>query len=226
MTRINPLGILTAGLATALAGCGGDAAQTAGLTVVAATSLKQPFSRIARDFERTNPGTSVRLSFVASDRIASQLRAGLRADVVATADDRQMRDLRAAGAVDAATAFAGNRMTIAVAKNSELKLGSPRDLAQNVRLAVGDQRVPVGAYARESIERLGDRYGGSFESRVRGNIVTFGHSAADVIAPVALGGVDASISYATDLRGTGGRVRAVELPGWAQPVIAYWIAPA
>jgi ABC-type molybdate transport system substrate-binding protein len=122
--------------------------------------------------------------------------------------------------------FAGNRLVIAVSNNSRAKIRSPRDLSGDIRLSVGAASVPVGSYAEHAIEQMNARFGGGFGAAVHKNIANRGQSAADVITPVALGGLDASISYASDVKAESGRVTAMAIPKWAQPQISYWIAPA
>lgn len=211
---------LTAGM---LLGCGNE--QDAALTLVAATSLKAAVETVVTDFKLANPGIEVRSTFAASDQIQRQLEGGLDADVVVTASGKNMRPLVEAGVVESPEPFAGNALTIAVSKNSDVPIASPRDLALKQRLSLGQPEVPVGGYADEAIAELGKRFENGFVSKVAANVANRASSAAEVITPVALGGVDSSISYVTDAKTNAARVRTVALPDWAQPTIVYWIAP-
>ena len=82
------LGALTASL---LAACSpapaddGDAGGTDTLTVLAAASLTDPFTALARRYERDHPGVTVRLSFGSSTKLAQQVAEGAPADLVALA---------------------------------------------------------------------------------------------------------------------------------------------
>lgn len=209
--------------AVLLAGCGGDEASQ--LSVIAATSLKVPFTKIAEQYEAANPGAVVRTSFAPSDKIARQIKSGFDGNIVATADRAQMAELEEADVVARPESFAGNRLVIAVSDQSRAKVDKASDLAGNARISVGASDVPVGSYAEQAIDKLDARYGNSYGDAVRANFVSRGQSAADVITPVALGGVDVSISYSSDLRAVAGRVKAVSIPAFAQPQISYWIAP-
>lgn len=211
---------LTAGV---LLGCGNE--QDAALTLVAATSLKAAVETVVADFNRANPGIQVRATFAASDQIQRQIKGGLDADVVVTASGTNMRPLVEAGMVASPQPFAGNAMTIAVSKNSDLQIERSQDLALKQRLSLGQPEVPVGAYADEVVAKLGKRFKNGFASNVAANVANRASNAAEVITPVALGGVDSSISYVTDAKTNATRVRTVAIPDWAQPTIAYWIAP-
>lgn len=211
---------LTAGV---LLGCGNE--QDAALTLVAATSLKAAVENVVADFKRTNPGVQVRATYAASDQIQRQIESGLDADVVVTASGTTMRPLVEAGIVESPEPFAGNAMTIAVSRKSDVQIDSSRDIARKQRLSLGQPAVPVGGYADQVIAKLGKRFKGGFAARVNANVANRASNAAEVITPVALGGVDSSISYVTDARTNAARVRMVAIPIWAQPTIAYWIAP-
>lgn len=206
----------------ALAGCGEDE-QTATITVIAATSLKDSFTAIAASYEAANPGTTVKASFVPSDKIGPQIEAGFDADVIATASGKHMKALVDGGTAEDPVPFAGNDLVIGVAEKSSDKISEAQDLAGNIRLSVGDEGVPIGDYTMESIATMSERWGADYGKAVEANIANRGQSAADVLAPVTLGGVDASISYSSDVAAADG-VKRVEFPAWAKPNISYWIS--
>ena len=168
----------------------------------------------------------MRATFAPSDQIQRQIEGGLDADVVVTASGKNMRPLVDAELVTDPAPFAGNAMTIAVSEVSDVPIRSPRDLALKQRLSLGQADVPVGDYANQVIAALGKKYENGFIGKVAKNVVNRASNAAEVITPVALGGVDSSVSYVTDAKTNAKRVRTVAIPDWAQPTIAYWIAPA
>lgn len=214
--------ILLALAAGVLLGCGNE--QDAALTLVAATSLKAAVETVVADFKLANPGIEVRSTFAASDQIQRQIEGGLDADVVVTASGSNMRPLVEADMVKGPEPFAGNAMTIAVSKKSDLSIERPQDLALKQRLSLGQPEVPVGGYADEVIAALDKRFENGFARKVLANVANRASNAAEVITPVALGGVDSSISYVTDAKTNAARVRTIAIPSWAQPTIAYWIA--
>jgi molybdate transport system substrate-binding protein len=217
--------IVAALLALPVVGCG-SASDPQTFTMVAATSLKPAAEAMIAEYEAAHPGTKIEARFAPSDQIERQLEAGLKADAVATANEQYIRDLEKAGFIEDSKPFASNRMVIAVGNDSRSTVGSPEELADGARIAVGDADVPVGRYANEIITALGEHHGESWRSKVEQNIVTRADSAANVIAPVAMGGVDASLSYLTDVKANADRVTAIEIPETFQPRIEYWIGGA
>jgi molybdate transport system substrate-binding protein len=209
--------------ALAVSGCGGSDGEP--VTVVAATSLKAAVETVIADFEKSNPDIQVKATFAPSDQIQRQIEGGLDADIVATASGKNMRPLLDAELVENPAPFAGNAMAIAVSKKSDVPINDPQDLELKQRLSLGQAEVPVGDYANQVIATLGKRYRDGFTKKVAANVVNRASNAAEVITPVALGGVDSSISYVTDVKTNASNVRSVAIPQWAQPTIAYWIAP-
>ncbi|MBJ7354301.1 MAG: molybdate ABC transporter substrate-binding protein [Thermoleophilaceae bacterium] len=204
-------------------GCGRS--ENESVTLVAATSMKAAVDTAVADFKRAHPDVRVRTTFAPSDQIQRQIEGGLDADVVVTASGSHMRPLLDAKLVEDAEPFAGNAMTIAVSRKSDVPIKDAGDLALKQRLSLGQTGVPVGDYADEVIATLDSRYKRGFAEKVAANVVNRASNAAEVITPVALGGVDSSLSYVTDVNSNATRVRSVALPAWAQPTIAYWIAP-
>jgi ABC-type molybdate transport system substrate-binding protein len=82
---------LTALALAGLAGCGGSdntagsssntsssAGTTGGITVFAAASLTESFTKIGKDFEAANPGMTVTFNFGGSSALATQINEGAR----------------------------------------------------------------------------------------------------------------------------------------------------
>src|SRR5215475_14381199 len=55
------------------------------ITVFAASSLKETFTTLGKQFEAAHPGDSVKFSFGASSALATQITSGAPADVFASA---------------------------------------------------------------------------------------------------------------------------------------------
>lgn len=211
--------------AVALALCGGllaacgddDGSATAGeaggaLVVSAASSLKQAF-----DIYRP---TGVTFQFAGSDELAAQIRQGVRPDLFASANTRLPDALHAEGLVGEPVVFAANRLVIAVPAGSDA-IRSVDDLASaGTTIAIGSEGVPIGDYTRRVLARLGARQSEAILANVRSEEPDVG----GVVGKIAQGAVDAGFVYLTDVEGTGGRLRAVELPERVQPAVAYGIA--
>jgi molybdate transport system substrate-binding protein len=177
--------------------------------VLAAASLTEVFDALCGSFEAAHPGVEVVRSYAGSQVLAAQVEAGIPADVVATADAAHMARLAERDLVEPAAVFATNRLVWIVRPDLG---GAPLEPGSDVRrLALGAPEVPVGAYARESLRRLGAL------ERASESLVSEELDVKGVVSKVLLGSADAGIVYATDVtRSVAPRVRVVELPPAAQ----------
>ena len=195
-----------------VAGCGGGGAT---ITVSAAASLKTALTRYGESFD----GARARFSFAGSDELAAQIRRGARPDVFASANTKLPDELFAEGLVERPLTFAGNRLVLAVPAGGEV-----RSLADAGRpgtsLAIGSESVPVGAYTRTVLSRLRERE----SSAILRNVRTREPDVAGIAGKLTQGAVDAGFVYASDVRATQGRLRAIELPEDLQPTVAYGVA--
>ncbi|MCW3013937.1 MAG: molybdenum transporter, periplasmic molybdate-binding protein [Solirubrobacterales bacterium] len=221
---------LSATVALAAAGCGSDTRDSGGggsavgygakpkgdLIVAAASSLKTAFTTYGEAFDRA----TVRYSFAGSDMLAAQLRQGVKPDVFASANTKLPEDLFAAGLVQKPTVFAGNRLVIAVPAGTD-KVSSLDDLAAGgVTIAAGSESVPVGAYTRKVLARLGN----AKSKAILANVRSSEPDVAGVVGKLTQGAVDAGFVYITDVRGASGRLKAIELPASSRPKVAYAVA--
>src|SRR5262249_37074706 len=103
---------------------GGQAATTPAavsgtVTAFAAASLTEAFTRIGKDFEAANPGSTVTFNFAASSALANQINQGAPADVFASAAPANMKTVTDAGNGDGTpTTFVRNQLVIAVPKGN------------------------------------------------------------------------------------------------------------
>ena len=213
-------------LAAAVSGCApgpsgnpaasGTPQRSGTLTVFAAASLKSTFTRLAAEFENRNPGTTVTLSFAGSSDLATQISQGAPADVVASADTRNMARLSDAALIHGqAVNFATNILEIAVPAGNPASISSFADLARpGVRVVVCASQVPCGA-AAESAER---------EAGTVLKPVSEESSVADVLGKVVSGEADAGLVYATDVKGARGKVEGIPFPEAGKAVTTYPIA--
>jgi molybdate transport system substrate-binding protein len=74
-----------------------SAAQTGAITVFAAASLKETFTKLGQQFEAAHPGDTVKFSFGASSALAEQINSGAPADVFASAATKNMDQVVTAG---------------------------------------------------------------------------------------------------------------------------------
>jgi molybdate transport system substrate-binding protein len=216
--------LLAAIAAIAMAACGSSSdgkSSTTGdgggdLVVSAASSLTDAFTTYGRSFD----GGAVRFSFAGSDELAAQIRQGIKPDVFAAANTRLPDQLHAAGLVGRPVVFAGNRLVLAVPADNA-KVHSLADLERpGVTLAIGSGDVPIGAYTRVVIGRLGAKRSAAVLANVRSDEP----DVKGIIGKLTQGAVDAGFVYVTDVKAASGQVRAIELPASLQPSVAYGVA--
>jgi molybdate transport system substrate-binding protein len=203
-------------LATAalLAGCAGGGEAEGDLVVFAASSLGE----VAPELD---PDSTVVVG--GSNDLAAQIRDGAEADVFLSASATPLVDLQLDELVEAPFAFASNRLVIIVPRANRAKVEHIVDLTrEGVKLVLGAEGVPIGDYARESLELAG--LGAALD-----NVVSLEDDVKGVVAKVALDEADAGIVYATDIGAAGDDVRLYEISEHFQPEIRYYaaaVAPA
>lgn len=224
MTRVRGGLAGTAGglvVAMTLAGCGGasggsgsgSAQQT--VTVFAAASLRESFTRLGRDFEAAHPGTRVVFNFGGSSTLAAQLNQGASADVFASASAKTMQDVVTAGGANPPGVFARNVLTIAVPADNPARVGSLADLARpGVKLAVCQPAVPCGVLAAEVFDK----------ATLSVTPVTREADVKAVLTKVTLGEVDAGLVYRSDVLAAGAKVKGIAMPAGIDAATEYPIA--
>nr|WP_233579203.1 molybdate ABC transporter substrate-binding protein [Micromonospora sp. BL4] len=205
------------------AGCGGgdepapaagaDGRVTGTVTVFAAASLTESFTRIGRDFEAANPGSTVTLNLAGSSALANQINQGAPADVFASAAPRNMTTVTEAGNADGTPSiFARNQLVIAVPRDNPKGVTGLADLTRpGVKVALCAEQVPCGAAARSALDAAG----------VALTPVTLEQDVKGALSKVKLGEVDAALIYRTDARAATADVTGVEFPESARAVNDY-----
>ena len=210
------LPVVLAACAIALAGCGGGGGGGDDtLTVSAAASLKSALTRYGSGFE----DAKARFSFAGSDELAAQIRKGAKPDVFASANTTLPDELYDEGLVEKPVTFAGNRLVLAVPADSQI--ASLPDIARpGTKLAIGSASVPVGSYTRTVLAKLP----GDERAAILANVRSEEPDVAGIVGKLTQGAVDAGFVYRSDVRATGGELKAIELPGELQPAVAYGAA--
>lgn len=219
-------GLVAAGLAGCAsggadpgAGGGGSgpasASPSGDITVLAAASLTESFTTLARQFEGAHPGVRVTLSFAASSALATQVTSGAPADVFASASTTTMDAVVAAGAAADPKTFATNAMEIAVPPANPGNVTGLGSLGEpDVKTAVCQPQVPCGTTAQEVFTNAG----------VTVTPVTVEPDVKSVLSKVLLGEVDAGVVYVTDVLAAGSKVEGVEIPAGVNASTSYPIA--
>ena len=195
--------------------------------VFAAASLTDAFKEIGTAFEAANPGTSVTLNFAGSQTLRTQIEEGAPADVFASANSDQMDVLVADGMIapGAPRTFLTNQLVVIVPPHNPAKVRSLLDLGRaGLKLDLAAPDVPVGAYARQAMEKMNEEFGDGFEARVLANVVSEEDNVKQVVTKVQLGEADAGIVYTSDAMAAPD-VGRITIPEDLNVVAQYLIAP-
>jgi molybdate transport system substrate-binding protein len=210
--------VLVSGLLAA--GCGSDSSpssssSTPQLTVSAAASLKNAFTRYGQSFDAAR----VRSSFAGSDELAAQIRQGVKPDVFASANTKLPQELYEAGLVEKPVVFAANELVLAVPADSAVQ-GLSDLTKKGTTIAMGSESVPVGSYTRKVLDGLP----AAQKTAILGNVRSNEPDVAGVVGKVTQGAVDAGFVYVTDVEATEGKLKAIDLPEDLKPQVAYGVA--
>ena len=193
----------------------GSSSVTGAITVFAASSLKESFTAIGTAFEAANPGTKVGFNFGASSTLATQITQKAPADVFASASQKTMDTVIAAGDATSDHVFAVNTMEVATPPDPTTPVTSLADLAKpGVKVVVCQKDVPCGSAA----ERL------FAQDHLTVTPVSQEVDVKAVLSKVVLGEADAGIVYATDVLAAGPTVVGVPIPADQNVTTTYPIA--
>jgi molybdate transport system substrate-binding protein len=204
--------------------------RTTGLTVFAAASLTDAFREIGQAFEALYPGVQVTFNFAGSQRLALQIEQGAQADLFASADQRNMDKLVAAGLIslDAPVTFARNQMVVILPDENPGRVEALEDLARpGLKLLLAGEQVPVGAYARQVLGNLsGDTaFGPAFKDAVLRNLISNEENVKQVVAKIQLGEADVGIVYRSDVTPRlASKLRTIRIPDHYNVEAAYPMA--
>ncbi len=204
---------LAASLAAAVSACGGSSSsRSVELHVYAASSLTEAFRDLEPLFEAAHPDVDVRLTFAGSQVLRLQIEQGADADVYASANPEHMDALVAENLVREGEVFAHNELAVIVPAADPAGIDSFADLPKATRIVLGTENVPVGRYARESLNLAEERrFGAGFEESVMAHVVSEETNVRLARAKVELGEADAAMVYLTDAVGSD-RLRVIPIP--------------
>lgn len=180
-------------------GCGSPPTTTARpVVVLASASAADAVEAIAKEFSQTE-GVPVRVSAGASNALARQVEAGIRADVFVSASEEWGAYLESKHRVRRRVDLLSNRLVLIVPSGNPASVHAPQDLLDGSVgfVALAGEGVPAGVYAEQALraERLLDR----LESSKR---LVRGQDVRAALAYVERGEAQAGIVYATDAAST------------------------
>src|SRR5512140_81534 len=199
MTHRSGSWIAVAALGALAASC---AANRHALVVFAASSLREAFGDVGAELRQQSAQADVQFNFAGTQDLATQLRHGARADVFASADERQLEQLVREGLVEPPRVFACNALVVIAPAQNPAQLHSLEDLPKARRLIIAAPEVPAGRYAEEVIARAQAVYGAAWGDAVRARLVSRELNVRQVLSKVALGEADAGLVYRTDAEAT------------------------
>lgn len=208
--RVVAVVAITVVAAAALAsGASAEGEQSDPLTIYAASSLTEVFTAF---------DPAPRYSFAGSSTLETQIKNGAPADLFASAAPLNTQRLLRDGLVAKPVTFTANRLVLIVPRSNPAGIRSVYDLKRKpVKLVVAGPAVPVGAYTRTVLRKLG-------LTAVLSKVVSQESDVKAVTGKVALGQADAGFVYATDARPVGEQVSVIRIPARAQPRVRYEIA--
>ncbi|WP_419997649.1 molybdate ABC transporter substrate-binding protein [Streptomyces boninensis] len=207
---------LAAALALPLAACGDDSgAQSKDgdttLTVLAASSLTDVFAEAGKAYEKAHPGTKVRFSFAGSQELAAQVRQGVPADVLVTADTKTMTGLKSETATPPSV-IAKNRLTIATTPGNPKHIKSLKDLTKpDLKVVLAADEVPVGRYSKQILD----------DQKLKVKPASEEPNVRAVLSKVQLREADAGIVYVTDAAVAKAKTDTVAIPAAQNAIASY-----
>ena len=207
------------------------AAETVGLQVFAAASLTAAFQEIGDTFAVDHPEADLAFNFAGSQQLASQIKEGAQADVFASANQRQMDGVVAAGDVISGTqrAFARNRLVVVIPPDNPAELRGLADLGRpDLKMVLAAKAVPAGSYALAFLGKASAHpdFTPAYSATVMANVVSFEDDIVGVLGKVAQGEADAGIVYLSDVSGPAApKVGRIDIPEALNVIATYPIAP-
>jgi molybdate transport system substrate-binding protein len=184
--------VLVTAASLALTGCSAsNKAAGDSITIAAAASLQGAFEQISEEFAADHPEVQIAsISYDGSSTLATQILEGAAVDVFASADERNMSEVTAAGMGDEPVIFASNTLVIAVPQENPANIDSLDDLAGATTVLCAPE-VPCGAASAALLSNAG----------VTVDAASLEQNVTAVLTKVAAGEADAGLVYATDVIG-------------------------
>jgi molybdate transport system substrate-binding protein len=188
------------------------------ITVSAAASLTDVFTKMGADFQKLYKGTTITFNDAASSALATQIQGGARADVFASADGANMQKVVTSGQVTADPIdFTANKLTIVVKKGNPKGVKSLADLPKVGIVSLCAAAVPCGKYASQMLSQDG--------VTIPTDKITLGQDVKATLTAVASGDADAALVYATDAKAAGTTITEVPIAASLNVLAVYPIAP-
>jgi molybdate transport system substrate-binding protein len=201
-------------------------AEPRSLTVFAAASLTDAFMEIGKNFEAANPGVTVTFNFAGSQALRTQIEEGAPADIFASANTKEMDTLVTGSFVTDGTQkiFLTNKLVVILPANNPAALAKLEELAKpGIKIVLAAEEVPVGKYARQTLDTMNGSFGSDFKDKVLANVVSNEDNVKQAVAKVQLGEADAGIVYTSDAVAAPD-LKTIEIPAELNVIAKYPVA--
>ncbi|WP_167577662.1 molybdate ABC transporter substrate-binding protein [Ammoniphilus sp. YIM 78166] len=194
------VGITGYGLKTDAVNTTATAAPTKEMFALVAANATHPFNELMETFEEQHPTVKMGATFAGTQILRTQLEQGAKADIFLSADLMHIEAVKEQGLIDEFFPVSKGHEVIVVPKGNPAAIQGLEDLgSKKVKLVIGVDNVPIGAYTREIFDNAKTGYGEDFPQRVLDNVVSFETSTKQVLQKVGLGEAQAGIVYRTDV---------------------------
>lgn len=211
---------LTAGLlAVSLAGCSGGQMETQrentavepetedsqDLYVFIAASLSNAMEEIKTDYEKLHPEIQIIYNADSSGTLQTQIEEGAQCDLFFSAATKQMDALQEGGYLVDGTVknLLENKVVLIKPKDGETAVTGFENITEASNLALAGEDVPVGQYAREIFQNLGNY------DQVMSMEINEGANVTAVLAAVSEAANEVGVVYATDAQSVADSVEVI-----------------
>lgn len=132
------------------------------ITVFAAASMTNVLQQIGDEYKKAHPNDTLTFSFAGSSSLAKQIEQDAPADIFISADQKWMDYVaeKQPQKTKNIKHLVGNELVLIAPSSSSVKVASVKEInfktaLKDSYLAVGDDNVPVGRYAKAALEHLG-----------------------------------------------------------------------
>ncbi len=187
------------------------------LTVFTAASLTGTFGEIGQIYKNETNINAV-FNFDGSQVLRTQIENGAYADILVSANTKQMNALKAEGLMNnsSISIFTRNKLALIIPKDNPANIHNLTDLAKpGIKIVIGTKDVPVGDYAMQIISKLGNdsAYGQDYKKKVMANIISQETNVNYVVTKVALGEADVGFAYVSDItENLSAKVDKIDIP--------------
>lgn len=170
------------------------------ITVFAAASMTNVLQQIGEEYKKAYPQDSLTFSFAGSSTLAKQIEQEAPADLFISADQKWMDYVaeKLPTKTKNITTLVENELVLIAPQSSPLKVASIKEIdfkkvIGDSYLAVGDDNVPVGRYAKKALEHL--NLWGDVENRL-----SKAKDVRAVLSYIERGELPLGIVYSTDAK--------------------------